>query len=195
MKKSTFIAVVLILSFVVVSLANEPVNLKIVGQIKSECITTSQVEKTLFYLTDFHGPRLTNSPNYMAAAQWCVDKLTEWVLENATLEPWGTFGRGWAVEKFSIEMLEPQYVNLIAQPKAWTPGTKGVITGKPVLVKIQTEADIEKYKGKLSGAMVMTQAARVAEMHFDADTRRYSEENLSELMQAPEPHSRPSWFA
>ncbi len=195
MKKYIFIATILIISFSVSGLANEPVNLKIVSLIKSEGIDNSQVEKTLFYLTEVYGPRLTNSPNYLTASQWCVDKLTEWGMEKAKLESWGTFGRGWAVKSFSIEMLEPQYVNIIAFPKAWTPGTNGTISGQPILVKIESEEDFEKYKGTLKGTIVMTEEPFEAEMHFEPDAERYSDEDLTELSQAREPGARPSWWA
>ncbi|MFQ5751178.1 MAG: M20/M25/M40 family metallo-hydrolase [bacterium] len=195
MNKRMLFTITLIILFTVVGLANEPIDLKTISQIKKEGFENSQVEETLSYLTDVYGPRLTNSPNYRTASQWCVDKLTEWGLENAKLESWGTFGRGWAVEKFSVEMVEPQYLNIIAYPKAWTPSTNGPISGEPVLVKIKSEEDIEKYKGTLNGAIVMTQEPRTAEIHFDADAKRHTEEDLAKLMQAPEPGARPSWWA
>ncbi len=114
---------------------------------------------------------------------------------NAKMESWGGFGRGWAVERYSIEMLEPQYVNIIAYPQAWTPGTDGTISGQAVLVDIKSEEDFEKYKGTLKGAIVMQKPSREAETHFKADAKRRSEEDLAELVQAPEPGARPSWFA
>ncbi len=173
--------------------AEEPVDLSVIMKIKLEGFENSQVMETLSYLTDVYGPRLTNSPNYKAASQWCVDKLTEWGLENAHLEAWGTFGRGWAVQKFSIEMVEPQYLNMIAFPKAWTPGTNGIISGEPVIVDIQSEDDFEKYRGTLKGAIVMMKPNRDAETHFEADAKRYGEEKLMELAQAPEPGKQRSW--
>jgi hypothetical protein len=171
-------------------LAQEPVDWSIISQIKAEGFQNSQVMETLSYLTDVHGPRLTGSPNLKAASQWCRDKLTEWGLVNAHLEPWGTFGRGWSVERFSIEMTEPQYLPLIAYPKAWTPGTSGTVSGTPVLVDIKSEEDFQKYKGKLKGAIVMTQPPREAETHFEPDAARRSEEDLKKLVEAPDPAAR-----
>lgn len=173
----------------------EPVNLEMIAKIKAEATDNSQVMETMFYLTDVHGPRLTNSPNYEAASQWCVDQLTAWGLENARLEPWGTFGKGWAVKQFSVEMVEPQYLNMIAYPQAWTAGTEGVISGEPVLLDIESEDDLEQYRGKLKGAIVMTRTDRKTEPHFEADAKRYTEEELAELVQAPEPGAKPSWWA
>ncbi|MFQ5601767.1 MAG: M20/M25/M40 family metallo-hydrolase [bacterium] len=194
-RRFNFIVIVVMFSTLSLLLANEPVDLKIISEIKKEGTENSEVMESLMYLTDLYGPRLTNSPNYWTSAQWCVDKLTEWGLVNAKLEPWGTFGRGWAAERYSIEMLEPQYMNIIAHPKAWTPGTKGTVSGKPILLKIDSEDDFEKYKGKLMGAIVMTQEPRESETHFEPDAKRHSEEDLAKLLRAPVPGERPSWWA
>ena len=192
MKKYSVICLLLLFAVTFTANAQEPIDWTMVSKIKAEGFKNSQVMETMFYLTDVHGPRLTNSPNYQAASQWCVDKMTEWGLVNAKLESWGGFGRGWAVERYSIEMLEPQYVNLIAYPKAWTPGTDGTISGQPVLVDIKSEEDFEKYKGTLKGAIVMQKPSREAETHFKADAKRRSEEDLAKLVEAPEPGARPS---
>src|SRR5438552_2934092 len=67
-----------------------------VAKIKDEGTNHSQVMETLEYLTDVIGPRLTGSPNLHRANEWTRDRLTSWGLENAHLEPWGPFGRGWS---------------------------------------------------------------------------------------------------
>src|SRR6266550_2178117 len=53
--------------------------------------TNSQVMKTLSYLTDVIGPRLTGSPNLKHANDWTQDKLASWGLKNAHQEAWGPF--------------------------------------------------------------------------------------------------------
>jgi hypothetical protein len=130
-----------------------------------------------------------------AASEWARDQMASWGLVNAQLEAWGTFGRGWSTERFSIEMIEPQYQPIIAFPEAWTSGTNGTITGTPVLLEVNSAEDLEKYKGKLRGAIVMIQKPREAETHFEADARRHDDKSLTELAQAPEPGERPSWLA
>ena len=50
--------------------------------------------ETLSYLTDIHGPRLTNSPNIRKAAEWSMGRLKQWGIANVRLETWGPFGRG-----------------------------------------------------------------------------------------------------
>jgi hypothetical protein len=51
------------------------------------------------------------------------NKLTEWGLSNANLEPWGEFGKGWEQTKCYVAMTAPYYMPLIAMPRAWTGST------------------------------------------------------------------------
>jgi len=90
----------------------------------------SQVMQTLAYLSDVIGPRLTASPNMKRANEWTRDQLTKWGLQNAHLEPWGPFGRGWSLKRFSAQVVEPQAIPLIAYPKAWSPGFASPITAE-----------------------------------------------------------------
>jgi carboxypeptidase Q len=109
-------------------LAEENVDLAMINRIKSEAFENSKVMDHLFYLTDVHGPRLTGSPNFQAAADWAVKRLTEYGLV-AKEEKWGPFGRGWASKHFEAHMIEPQYQPLIGVPLAWTGSTEGTVTG------------------------------------------------------------------
>ena len=96
-----------------------------IDRIKEEGLQHSKVMETLSYLTDVIGPRLTGSPGIKRANTWTRDRLSGWGLENAHLEPWGKFGRGWSLKRFSAQVVEPQCIPLIAYPKAWSPGTGG----------------------------------------------------------------------
>ena len=60
----------------------------------------SQVMQTLSYLSDVIGPRLTASPGMKRANEWTRDTMTKWGLQNAHLEAWGPFGRGWTLKAF-----------------------------------------------------------------------------------------------
>lgn len=190
MKRFCAHALLLVFALTATSHAEEPVDLRVISQIRAEGFNNSQVSDILFYLTDVHGPRLTGSPNINAAEKWAAEKLTEWGLENAERESWGAFGRGWVLQRFALDMIEPYYDHLIAYPKAWTSGTDGVVSGAPVLVEIESEDDFEKYAGKLDGAIVLTRPAPVIEVGFEADARRHSEDRLAELAQAPTPGAR-----
>jgi hypothetical protein len=167
-------------------LAQEKVDLSVVNRIKSEAFTNSKVMDTMFYLTDVHGPRLTNSPNYKAAGDWAVKRLEEYGLVNVHEEKWGPFGRGWANKYFEAHMEEPQFSSLFGVPLAWTSGTNGSVSGEPMLVSIRTEADFDKYKGKLKGKIIMTTEPRELPLPTKAEAHRYTDADLAEESEAPE---------
>jgi hypothetical protein len=162
--------------------SNDPID-----RIKDEGMNRSQVMKTLSYLTDVIGPRLTASPNMKRANEWTRDELTRWGLQNAHLEPWGPFGRGWSLKRFSAQVTEPQSIPLIAYPKAWSPGTNGVITADVVYLNAKDDAGLEQYKGKLKGAIVLTSPMREVKARFEAMGTRRDEKDLLNLADAPEP--------
>jgi carboxypeptidase Q len=161
---------------------NDPIQ-----RIKDEGMNRSQVMQTLSYLSDVIGPRLTASPGMKRANEWTRDQLTKWGLQNAHLEPWGPFGRGWTLKRFSAQVTEPVDIPLIAYPKAWSPGLASPLTAEVVYVDAKTEADLEKYKGKLNGKIVLTAAMREVPAHFDAQGTRLNEKELLALADAPEP--------
>src|SRR5207253_312459 len=111
-------------------------------RIRDEGMNRSQVMQTLSYLSDVIGPRLTASPNMKRACNWTRDTLGKWGLQNAHLEPWGPFGRGWSLKRFSAQVIEPQDIPLIAYPKAWSPATNGAVTCDVVVVGANTEAEL-----------------------------------------------------
>ena len=102
-----------------------------------------------FYLTDCHGPRLTNSPQYFAAADWVVKQLTEWGIK-AHQEKW-PFGRGWQYTHFSAHLIEPQYAPLIGFPQAWTTGTNGAVTGEPMWIEAGQRRRSREVQGQAEG--------------------------------------------
>src|SRR4026207_2541910 len=158
-----------------------------VVRIKDEGMNRSQVMQTLSYLSDVIGPRLTASPGMKRANDWTRDQLTKWGLQNAHLEAWGTFGRGWTLKRFSAQVTDPTAIPLIAYPKAWSPGLSAPLTADVVYIDAKTEADLEKFKGKLNGKIVLTAATRDVAAHFDAQGTRLNEKDLLTLADAPEP--------
>ena len=161
-----------------------------IQRIKDEGMKRSEVMQTLSYLSDVIGPRLTNSPGMKRANEWTRDQLTKWGLQNAHLAPWGPFGRGWTLKRFSAQVSDPVAFPLIAYPKAWSPGFEAPITADVVYVDARTEADLEKFKGKLNGKIVLTGVTREVPAHFEAQGTRLNEKDLLALADAPEP--RPS---
>jgi len=160
---------------------NDPIE-----RIKDEGMNRSQVMQTLSYLSDVIGPRLTASPGMKRSNEWTRDQLTKWGLQNAHLEAWGPFGRGWSLKRFSAQVSEPLTIPLIAYPKAWSPGI-GPLTAEVIYVDAKDDADLERFKGKLKGAIVLTSLMREVKAHFEAPGTRRDEKDLLALADAPEP--------
>ena len=148
--------------------SQEPVDLSVIQRIKAEAFENSKVMDHLFWITDVYGPRLTGSPGFTAAANWTVQRLKEYGIEDAATQPWGKFGRSWKLTKFSISIQEPQYAPLIGFPLAWSADTKGPLVTEPVLAPLKitdrldrknTEEELARYfqeqKGKLRGKIVL----------------------------------------
>ena len=172
---------------------NDPIT-----RIKDEGMNRSQVMQTLSYLSDVIGPRLTASPGMKRANEWTKDQLTKFGLQNAHLEAWGPFGRGWTLKRFSAQVTEPTAIPLIAYPKAWSPGLSSPLTADVVYFDAKTEADFDKFKGKLNGKIVLTAPMRDVSAHFDALGTRLNEKDLLTLADAPEPRTggnRPNFTA
>jgi hypothetical protein len=146
-----------------------------VSRIQDEGMKRSELMKTLTYLTDVIGPRLTNSPNFRRAATWTRDELAKRGLANSHLEAWGPFGRGWSIKRFSAEVVEPQEFPLIAYPLAWSPGTNGELTGDVIYIDAKNESDLAKLKGQLKGKIALLGGIRQVEAHFEPLARRWNE--------------------
>ncbi|HMV49652.1 MAG TPA: peptidase, partial [Blastocatellia bacterium] len=126
--------------------AQEPVDRQIINKIRDEALNRSQVHATFTHFTEDIGPRLTGSPAYKAAAEWAQAKLKEWGLSNPRLEAWD-FGRGWTLDKFSIEMVEPRYMPLIGYPEAWSASTAGELTAAPIFLGDKKQEEVEQMRG------------------------------------------------
>ena len=166
--------------------SEEPADLSVIHRIKAEAFENSKVMDHEFYLTDVYGPRLTNSPGYKAAGDWVMKRLKEYGLTNVHEEPWA-FGRSWTYTRYAGHMIEPQYSPLIGFPLAWTPGTGGPVQGDATYAPIATEADFEKYKGKLKGKVVLTMAPKTLAMQMEPQGRRLTDAELFARTQVADP--------
>jgi carboxypeptidase Q len=168
-------------------LAAENTNLGMLNRIKTEAFDNSRVMEHAFYLTDVYGPRLTNTPNFKSAGEWVAKRLNEYGLSNVHLEPWGPYGRGWSFSHYSGHLIEPQHAPLIGVPLVWSRGTSGPVSGEPMLAIMRTEADFEKYKGKLKGRIVLTDPGRTLEVQTSPPSRRFSDAELIDQSTPVEP--------
>jgi carboxypeptidase Q len=189
----------------------EPVDLDAIHRIKDEAFLRSRVMDHVYALTDVTGPRLTGSPGLKRAADWAVDQLGKWGMAAPRLETWGRFGRGWSVERFSVEMTEPVYARLDGAPRAWCSGTGGRTVGALVAAPLWPERDeegirwdmkryagqidayIERWRGKLRGRYVMIDPPRALEPPAKPLVERYDDAGLESLVRAPDPRPVAAW--
>ncbi len=185
-----FIFIITLLVAPVIAFAEETVDLDMVNRIRDEGLNRSEIMETVAVLTDVIGPRLTGSPGLKQANEWTQRKLESWGLENAHLEGWD-FGRGWSFDHAVVNMTEPRRSPLLALPKAWTPGTKGPVTGTVMKVKLESEEDLDKHKGKLAGKILLLDDPREAKERTQPFFQRYSEKDLDDMAEFEIPRDRP----
>src|SRR5688572_21317586 len=110
----------------------EKIDQDVNARIRKEGMENSQIAKTMHFLTDVYGPRLTGSPNHENAAKWAVEQMESWGFSNGHLEPWDFARSGWLNEEASGHIVSPVKDNLIFEVLAWTPSTRGVVTSQVV---------------------------------------------------------------
>jgi carboxypeptidase Q len=170
----------------------DAVDLEVVTQIRQEGFHNSQVMQTATALADGIGERLTGSPNVKRANEWTRDQFTKWGLQNAHLEAY-KFGRGWQNEFTSVRMVSPDFVQLIAYPKAWTASTNGVVKAEAVRVIAKTPADLEKYKGKLAGKIAIFGDMPDVKPQTEAAMSRYDDKKLADIANYEIPSEKPRY--
>jgi carboxypeptidase Q len=170
----------------VVHTQNGGVDYAMYSKIRDEGLHHSQAMDHVSWLADVYGPRLQGSPAMRQAGEWVSKKLAGWGLTNVHQETW-PFGRGWGLVRFSAHMIEPQVMPLAGVPRSWTPGTSGTVTGDVVRVEIGSDADFDKYRGKLAGKIVLTQSPREVRMLEGIVVQRWNDALLKEAMTTPIP--------
>ena len=165
---------------------NDPIE-----RIRDEGMNHSQVMETLSTLTEVIGPRLTGSPNLKRANEWTRDQLQGWGLTNAHLEAWGPFGRGWANQYVNARMTSPDITPLIVYAKAWTPGTNGVVIGKCIRANIEDKKDFDKYRGKLTGMIVIFGPDAEVKPIVESPYKRLGDDDLAKIGEYQIPGERP----
>ena len=130
--------------------AQESVDAAMNARLRAEGLDRSQIGGMFDTLTTVIGPRLTGSAAYLRAANFARQKLAQFGASGARLEAW-PFGKGWELDKFTLEMVEPRYTPLLGYPEAWSASTKGEIIGAPIMVAGKSAAAVDSLKSKLTG--------------------------------------------
>ena len=138
--------------------AREPVDAAVNAKIRDEGLNHSRVAEVFDMFVNVIGPRLTGSPAHKRAAEFARDTLNGWSLSNVQLEPWD-FGRGWTLDRYTLEMIEPRYMPLVGLPEAWSPSTSGEVIAPAFLLAGKSPEEVEALgsQGALKGAAILSQ--------------------------------------
>ena len=165
-------------------LAQEPVDQRIEWEIRREA-ANSQIGRTLHYLTDLYGPRLTGSPSLKQAAEWAVEAMEAWGLEDGRLGPWDFCHPGWVNERLAVHVVSPVRDSLVAEALAWTPGTDGPVRAQVVPIEPPerpTEAALDEFldsiTDEIAQRIVLVGKPRNVPVTFSPPPPRYEEGDL-----------------
>jgi carboxypeptidase Q len=134
----------------------EPVDLAVIAKIRDEGLNRSQVSAVFDMFVNVIGPRLTGSPAHARAAGFARETLAQWNLTNPRLEAW-EFGRGWALDKLTIEMIEPRYTPLLGYAEAWSPSTPAELIVPVVYLGGKSTEEVQAAQAQVKGAAVLMQ--------------------------------------
>jgi hypothetical protein len=165
--------------------AEERIDPDINARIRHEGQTNSQIMRTLHYLSDVYGPRVTGSPNLQAAGEWAIRQMESWGLTNGRMEPWD-FGRpGWGNELAWGAITSPVKDKLEFEVLAWTPGTNGTVSGRAVNIVLPdgpTDAALTEYfdsiRPQVKDAMVLVGRPRTVPVDFSPPPKRRPDEQV-----------------
>ncbi len=180
--RSAMITALLLVMIMPVFSQEVAVDLSMVYKIRQEGQRNSDIETLAFIMTDLAGPRLTGSPGIDRANEIARAKLAEYGLSNVRIEVAGEFSRGgWDYTKAYAAMTAPYYNNFSVTPVAWTSGTNGPVKGEVILIDIRKAEDIEQYRGKLKGKIIMAPSTSQYEVNWEPLAKRLTEEDLEKI--------------
>ncbi|MEP6692424.1 MAG: M28 family peptidase [Gemmatimonadaceae bacterium] len=126
----------------------------ILQKIWTEGMQSSQMYSLAQALMDSIGPRLTGSPAIKSGNDWLVARYTSWGID-AKNEQYGTW-KSWRRGVTHIDLLTPRVRALEGTMLAFSPGTKGKIDGKVVIIPdVADSAAFAAWLPKARGNYVM----------------------------------------
>jgi hypothetical protein len=168
------------------------VDTAMVARIREEGLQRSRVMDVVSYITDALGARLTLSDDMARAQTWVQSHMREIGLVRVAAEPFMDYGTRWDNEYVSLHLMEPDYQPMVGYPLSHTPGTNGKQTTRVLSAVIRTREDLEKLRGTLRGASVLsTPPAAVDRARFSTGVTRYTDEELK-LLESPAPPAAPA---
>ena len=80
--------------------------------------------------------------------------------------------------RFAAMMKEPEFQPIIGFAQPWSPGTNGPVTGQAMMAVINGPEDMEKFKGKLKGKIVLTAATHASPLNEEPLSHRLTDAEL-----------------
>lgn len=117
------------------AMAQAPAVSDVNTQLRAQETKDSQLMWWLHEVTDVYGPRLTGSPGLKAAQDFAVKQMKAWGFQNVHLEPWNFNHPGWQNYETVANVVAPFQQPLNVRAVSWTPGTKGMVEGKVLVVE------------------------------------------------------------
>ncbi|MFC6645987.1 hypothetical protein ACFQBQ_10425 [Granulicella cerasi] len=161
--------------------AVENIDLNMYARIRAEGMQHGKVMQFAYALMDGIGPRLTGSPNLAKANAWTRDTMTGIGLSNAHLEDWGEFGMGWQQLNTWAQMTSPDPEPLWMQALPWSPSTNGTVDGDIFYLPLTADTNLDKFKGKLKGKIVLLGAMRTTPDLTEPLFHRYTDDELKAM--------------
>ena len=160
----------------------------------------NEIMGNLEYLSDMIGARLTGTENLTKASHWTEERFKAYGLANVHLEPW-SIQHAWYRGTARARIVGPAEHSIIIASAGWAPGTAGTVRGTVMYVKAEKSEDLQQYKGKLKGAIVLTAEPRKLAPIYDAPTNPllvpfrepYVLRNPNAAGQPPEPAPNPAF--
>ncbi len=174
--------------------AQEPGDIN--AKIRKEETENSQIMRTMHFLTDVYGPRLTGSPSLKAAGEWAIKQMTAWGFENGHLEGWDFAHPGWSNERFSGFITSPVKETLTCEVLSWTPGTNGPVTAQAyqmILPEKPTREEFTAYiatqKDKVKGKIVLAGKHQIVAVNLTPPPRRMDDKQVKERYDPNNPNA------
>ena len=166
------------------------------AKIRKEETDNSQIMRTMHFLTDVYGPRLTGSPNLKAAGEWAIKQMTAWGFENGHLEAWDFGHPGWMNERFSGFINSPVKDTLTCEVLSWTPGTNGPVTAhayQMTLPEKPSQEELTAYlatqKDKVKGEIVLAGKQQIVPVTLTPPARRQDDKQAKERYDPNNPNA------
>jgi hypothetical protein len=123
--------------------------------IREEGLKRSQAMTFATSLVDGVGARLMGSPNMRRAYDWSLSRLRDLGLSDPRLESIGPFGLSWRQVRAGVRMTAPDSAQFVAQAGPWSVATAGVVEAEVVAVRLDTDEDLARAKGRLGGRIAL----------------------------------------